>query len=155
MRRKSSFFSLPAGVLFCSISLPFFRSSSFSFIDLLLLIVGRREPTSTCSRGIVCVWLKYSHFLPPVQSVVLCFFVHPCLTFRSTPHEMYARTHPFSWYSEIGSLTSPDACKSGASSDVREPISLHQTVLAVYTVAFTRTPRVHNNKSMQLPFFLA
>ena len=33
------------------------------------------------------------------------------------------------WCSEIGSLTSLDACNSGASSDVREPISLHQTYL--------------------------
>ena len=33
------------------------------------------------------------------------------------------------WCSEIGSLTSLDACNSGASSDVREPISLHQAVL--------------------------
>ena len=32
------------------------------------------------------------------------------------------------WCSEIGSLTSLDACNSGASSDVREPISLHQAV---------------------------
>ena len=32
------------------------------------------------------------------------------------------------WCSEIGSLTSLDACNSGASSDVREPISLDQTV---------------------------
>ena len=30
--------------------------------------------------------------------------------------------------SEIGSLTSLEACNSGASSDVREPISLHQAV---------------------------
>ena len=28
--------------------------------------------------------------------------------------------------SEIGSLMSLDACHSGASSDIREPISLHQ-----------------------------
>ena len=34
------------------------------------------------------------------------------------------------WCSEIGSLTSPDEWNSGASSDVREPISLHQTVYA-------------------------
>ena len=32
------------------------------------------------------------------------------------------------WCSEIGSLTSLDACNSGASSDIREPISLHQAV---------------------------
>ena len=32
------------------------------------------------------------------------------------------------WCSEIGSLTSPKACNSGAPSDVREPISLHQAV---------------------------
>ena len=32
------------------------------------------------------------------------------------------------WRSEIGSLTSLDACNSGASSEVREPISLHQAV---------------------------
>ena len=32
------------------------------------------------------------------------------------------------WCSEIGSLTSLDACNSGAFSDVREPISLHQAV---------------------------
>ena len=35
------------------------------------------------------------------------------------------------WCSEIGSLTSLDACNSGASSDVREPISLHHTLLSV------------------------
>ena len=33
------------------------------------------------------------------------------------------------WCSETGFLTSLDACNSGASSDVREPISLHQAVL--------------------------
>ena len=33
------------------------------------------------------------------------------------------------WCSEIGSLTSLDAYKSGASIDCREPISLHQAVL--------------------------
>ena len=32
------------------------------------------------------------------------------------------------WCSEIGSLTSLDACNSGASSDFKEPISLHQAV---------------------------
>ena len=32
------------------------------------------------------------------------------------------------WCSEIDSLTSLGACNSGASSDVREPISLYQTV---------------------------
>ena len=32
------------------------------------------------------------------------------------------------WCSETGSLTSLDACNSGASSDRREPISLHQAV---------------------------
>ena len=32
------------------------------------------------------------------------------------------------WCSEIGSLTSLDACNSGASNNVREPISLHQAV---------------------------
>ena len=32
------------------------------------------------------------------------------------------------WCSETGSLTSLNACNSGASSDVREPISLHQAV---------------------------
>ena len=32
------------------------------------------------------------------------------------------------WCSEIGSLTSLDACNSGAFSDVREPFSLHQAV---------------------------
>ena len=33
------------------------------------------------------------------------------------------------WCSEISSLTSLDACNSGASSDRRKPISLHQAVL--------------------------
>ena len=33
------------------------------------------------------------------------------------------------WCSEIGSLTSLDACNSGACNDVREPVSLHQGVL--------------------------
>ena len=32
------------------------------------------------------------------------------------------------WCSEIGSLTSLDACNSGVSIDRREPISLHQAV---------------------------
>ena len=32
------------------------------------------------------------------------------------------------WHSKIGSLTSLDAWNSGASSDAREPISLHQAV---------------------------
>ena len=35
------------------------------------------------------------------------------------------------WCSEFGSLTSPDAWNAGASSDVREPISLHQTVCSL------------------------
>ena len=40
------------------------------------------------------------------------------------------------WCSEIGSLTSLDACNSGASSDVREPISLHQAVCYCRTTNF-------------------
>ena len=32
------------------------------------------------------------------------------------------------WCSELGSLTSLDACNSGAANDVRQPISLHQAV---------------------------
>ena len=40
-------------------------------------------------------------------------------------HTLYDFT---AWCSEIGSLMSLDACNSGASSDVREPISLHQAV---------------------------
>ena len=36
------------------------------------------------------------------------------------------------WCSEIGSLTSPDARNSGASSDRREPISLHQAVYSLH-----------------------
>ena len=35
------------------------------------------------------------------------------------------------WCHEIGSLASLDACSSGASSDIREPISLHRAVLIV------------------------
>ena len=47
------------------------------------------------------------------------------------------------WCSEIGSLTSLDACNSGASSDHREPISLHQ---AVHTYARTHTrARAHTH----------
>ena len=38
--------------------------------------------------------------------------------------------HNTAWCSEIGSLTSVDACNSGASDDAREPISLHQAVLS-------------------------
>ena len=38
------------------------------------------------------------------------------------------------WCSEIGSLTSWDACNSGASSDRRGPISLHQAVYAMSSV---------------------
>ena len=35
------------------------------------------------------------------------------------------------WCSEISPLTSLDACNSGASSDVKEPVSLHQAVLGL------------------------
>ena len=41
-------------------------------------------------------------------------------------------------FSEIGSLASLDACKSGASSDVREPISLHQAVRQYYLFGTSR-----------------
>ena len=41
------------------------------------------------------------------------------------------------WCSEIGSLTSLDACNSGASSDVRGPISLHQAVSITSVQLFT------------------
>ena len=38
---------------------------------------------------------------------------------------IHAEVASTAWCSEIGSLTSPDAWNSGASTDVREPISLH------------------------------
>ena len=41
------------------------------------------------------------------------------------------------WCSEIGSLTSLDAPELHASSDVREPISLHQAVCALFFMAPT------------------
>ena len=37
------------------------------------------------------------------------------------------------WCSEIGSLTPLDACNSGASSDVREPVSMHLAVLQQFS----------------------
>ena len=40
------------------------------------------------------------------------------------------------WCGEIGSPTSLDACNSGASSDVREPISLHQAVHELYSAEY-------------------
>ena len=40
------------------------------------------------------------------------------------------------WCSETGSLTSLDACSSGAFSDAREPISLHQAVPKI-SILFT------------------
>ena len=72
----------------------------------------------------------------PSMSVVLVLFLfawgggggYPCVLFSHFEcfgPEMGACT---AWCSEIGSLTSLHACNSGASSDVREPISLHQAV---------------------------
>ena len=52
------------------------------------------------------------------------FFFSPT-TERSLPDIVGDST---AWCSEIGSLTSRDACNSGASSDRRGPISLHQAV---------------------------
>ena len=40
------------------------------------------------------------------------------------------------WCSEIGSLTSLDACNSSPSSDVREPISLHQAIWLTFVEIF-------------------
>ena len=53
------------------------------------------------------------------------------------------------WCSEIGSLTSLDACNSGASRDVRGPNSLHQTVCMSNSHEVSGTCRVHtkSNKS--------
>ena len=49
-----------------------------------------------------------------------------CLSFLyCKPFKVCACT---TWCSEIGSLTSLDACNSGASCDVRQPISLHHVV---------------------------
>ena len=55
------------------------------------------------------------------------------------------------WCSEIGSLTSLDACNSGASSDVREPISLHQAVKGAKldSILFSRVSV--GKKSIQKP----
>ena len=44
-------------------------------------------------------------------------------------HWCYSTNPNTAWWSEIGHLTSLDAPELHASSDVREPISLHQTVL--------------------------
>ena len=54
------------------------------------------------------------------------------------------------WCNEVGSLTSLDACELHASSDVREPISLHQTSTVWHVVRVSRTGRsaptvVHNS----------
>ena len=46
------------------------------------------------------------------------------------------------WCSEIGSLTSLHACSLGASSDVREPISLHHSVCQAGTLQFPRNDRL-------------
>ena len=46
----------------------------------------------------------------------------------ATVSDVTERMIHLAWCSEIGSLTSLDACNSGASSDRREPISLHQAV---------------------------
>ena len=47
------------------------------------------------------------------------------------------------WCSEIGSPKSLDACNSGAFSDVREPISLHQAVyITVKSYAEEHQPRI-------------
>ena len=43
------------------------------------------------------------------------------------------------WCSEIGSLTSLDACYSGACSDIKEPISLHQDVYPYQSLQFSIT----------------
>ena len=56
------------------------------------------------------------------------------------------------WCSEIGSLTSLNACNSGASSDVREPISLHQAVLSYLIEEYQYFPR--EKKSIQSSFIL-
>ena len=48
------------------------------------------------------------------------------------------------WCSEIGSLTSLDACNSGASSDVREPISLHQAVCILSHTSVIRKSSIYH-----------
>ena len=46
-----------------------------------------------------------------------------------TNHGMISFFFQTACCNEIGSLTSQDACNSGASSNIREPISLHRAVL--------------------------
>ena len=47
------------------------------------------------------------------------------------------------WCSEIGSLTSLNACNSGAASDAREPISLHQAIRPVLSCVERRQPTLN------------
>ena len=70
------------------------------------------DPSLSFPRNILSVHISYPSFHRPLS------FLHFFATF-------YAST---AWCSEIGSLTSLDACNSGASSDVRELISLRQAV---------------------------
>ena len=55
------------------------------------------------------------------------------------------------WCSEIGTLTSPDASNSGASSDLREQISLHQTVLTENNCIYDSLLVVHPERSCRDP----
>ena len=58
--------------------------------------------------------------------------VYPsCATSRTISFFLFLIVFSTAWCSEIGSLTSQDASEFHASSDVREPISLHQAVLII------------------------
>ena len=62
------------------------------------------------------------------RSVEFNFFINYDRQKRFSQNERRIKGRPTSWCSEIGSLASPDAPELHASSDVREPISLHQAV---------------------------
>ena len=87
------------------------------------------------------IWKPWSDGTHSIGTLSQYFPCHPLLFSRLfSPARLFlpdlvfwhlgelTRASRAAWCCEIGSLTSLDACNSGASSDVREPISLHQPV---------------------------
>ena len=71
------------------------------------------DSNGLCKWSTMCVTLDALLSMYTVKSCTVCLEGH----------------HPYTaWCSEAGSLTSLDACNTGASSDRREPISLNQAV---------------------------
>ena len=87
------------------------RHSLLTIVKLVTIMPSAQLLVFVCLGYDVKSWLIGETSLP---KMILTYSVEiPALTARC---------------SEIGSLTSMEACSSGASRDVREPISLHQAV---------------------------